>query len=194
MTFKKLKNYIGCITHYNYYVQLSLYTLLSKHTSMSLSSILLWEAVKEYGYNVRKENLDGLEAWNKLKVLLAPCSVSFNWNQDCMTFYNHLISVGVMENYIEENMTKVQWEQDHFLLQHGRIPFKNANSADLSRLFQVAYNAGQFRAEVEKGSYRDTLVEYYESNRLGKIDTYFAKFEDLQVSYELVRSVCELID
>jgi hypothetical protein len=132
------------------------------------NTFLIWEAVKGYGYKMRKQNLDGLASWNNLKLLITPYSQSLEWKPSCLTYYNQLIELGVKENQ-DSDMSITEWEQHHFILQHGRIPFRSANNGDIVRLLQISYNAGQFSAEVERCSYNDKWMRYYDENRLDQI-------------------------
>jgi hypothetical protein len=40
---------------------------------------------------------------------------------------------------------------------------------------QIAYNAGQFRAEKEKNGYNPIRLKYYDDNKLDQLETYITE-------------------
>ena len=62
-------------------------------------------------------------------------------------------------------------ETDHFFIQHFRIPRLN-NPLTVVKILQIAYNAGQFQAEREKGTYPIAVTEFYDKYKFGELATY----------------------
>ena len=141
---------------------------------MNSNIFLLWDMVTKYGYNIRKNSKDGLKGWEALKSIIPILSIE--WSDKSKTFYKDLGDIGVdlSESSEEAKMTKEQWERHHYLLQHGRIIKKNPDG-DLRRLMQIAYNAGQFKCELEKETYNLEQIRYYIINDLNKVTTYINK-------------------
>ncbi len=138
--------------------------------------ITLWDRVINYGYLIRKNSKDGLESWNLLKKLIPEQHIE--WTDKSKKFYKELIDLGVNSNESPEEakMTKPKWERHHYLLQHGRIVEKNPKG-NLIRLLQIAYNSGQFKAELEKQVYPKEQLQYYIINELNKVNTYITDTE-----------------
>jgi len=136
---------------------------------------LLWTEMIQYGYNVRSKGKDGLVAWTNIKVFIPGLKIT--WTEHSKTIYESLLAFGVSptdETYEASGMTKEEWDRDHFLIQHGRI-IKNNLDGTLVRLMQIAYNAGQFRAEREKNSYNPIKLKYYDDNKLDELETYITE-------------------
>ncbi len=155
---------------------------------------VLWRNVRGYGNMVRSEELDGLEYWEILKKVLEPYSMKIQWSATCLTFYNALITIGVIEEHDEKTMRQSEWERHHFLLQHGRIPFKNASNANLIKLLQIAYNDGQFKAEFDRGEYSEEHVVYYQDHWLGDLTTYIDDncIKQISIPDELIDVVAKM--
>lgn len=141
----------------------------------------LFELIKNYGFIIRKNNLDGLASWNELKAFLSTISCEkLEWtieivkNDDDTTFclqnaYNYVHDTLGMKG--EETDPKDEnWEKFHFFLQLVRIP-KN-NKCDLVRLAQIAYNLGQLSAVYDDAVYTIFVKQFYDKNKLDKLRTY----------------------
>lgn len=64
-------------------------------------------------------------------------------------------------------------ESHHFIIQHFRIPKLEKYCLSFVKVLQIAYNIGQARAVFEKENiYGVAFQKYYETHRLGQIDTY----------------------
>ena len=108
----------------------------------------LWSSVIQYGWHVRRSHADGLQKWNDLKKLLdSVVAHDLQWSAQCLEFFDVLVSMGLMES--SAGLSQESWEKHHFFLQLGRIPHRNRDSFSTMRLFQVAYNVGQLRVELE---------------------------------------------
>ena len=126
----------------------------------------LWDIVSEYGYNVRQKNINGLDAWNKIKPLLKSVKYSLDWKNN---FYDDLLMVGVRD-VDKEDMPYNEWQKHHFLIQHGRIVKRNPPS--IMRLMQIAFNSGQFRAVRDSPIYTQEMLDFYDDNKLSDVETY----------------------
>lgn len=137
----------------------------------------LWEITMKYGFNVRNNNLNGLEYWNKLKNILVQYNIELEWIPEAISRYNYMIDEFnikdiEMNDELKDIMSKdidtkkLLWEQTHFFLQHSRIPKNNEKSCNLIRLMQIAYNAGQFYAERKKNAYSQKITNWYDLSHL----------------------------
>lgn len=138
----------------------------------------LWEEIINYGYEIRKNNKDGKVGWDTIKVLIPDLKIT--WLDKPKNFHDKLVELGVNKSETPEEavMSKAQWERHHYLLQHGRI-VKNNEDGNLQRLLQIAYNAGQFKAELEKETYPVEQLKYYIINELNKVTTYIEKIGEI---------------
>jgi hypothetical protein len=140
----------------------------------------LWRKIMDYGYDVNKKNQNGLQMWQPMKEI-----------------YNNTTYLGKVENplflnVVNENilmgsdvteLTDVKivingitldntMEGDHFFIQHFRIPIVSKFNLTLLKLLQIAYNAGQFKAQREKNYYNEKIISFYDANKLDKLETY----------------------
>lgn len=166
--------------------------------------IQLWENIEKHGYNIRKNNLDGLNGWNIIKKELIKNDVMGKWNKKIVGVYGHMkTKLGIKEELCEideedKNIQKKIWEKHHFYLQHARIPVLNFEEPKLYRLMQIAYNAGQLRALFDDPFYTMTIKEYYINNELGKMssymdDKYLNQFEN-SINGEFIQNTDTVLD
>jgi hypothetical protein len=139
----------------------------------------LWNSTMDYGYNVRSKRIDGLKAWNKIKSILEKYNTIIEWSKESIARYDDLtqkvFKIIDEENSEEwDNEKKKKWELEHFFLQHARIIHNNQEppNSNLTRLMQIAYNAGQFNAERDNKSYPDEILNYYDKNNLSSYISY----------------------
>jgi len=149
----------------------------------------LWKETLDYGYNVRRNNLDGLKSWQDVKSKYSNMYIDGYEKGISMKEYFSFIA---KDKYIpgsdKEEHTKSKFkigsdeldntvESHHFYIQHFRIPELEKYKLSVLKLLQIAYNAGQFKAESEKNnlSYKKDFVEFYKTNKLDKIDTFIDK-------------------
>ena len=125
--------------------------------------IVLWNTIIQYGKYVRNNKFNGLDMWNGLKQILNEHIIELQWTSKSLNFYHDIIDLGVIEDKTLLNHN--EWEFHHFFLQHGNIPFKN--NGNNIRLFQIAYNIGQFT--IEKINYEQKWIDYYNNNKLNEI-------------------------
>ena len=137
----------------------------------------LWVLVVEYGHEIRRKNVNGLEAWNKIKPLFEKVSVVGEWKEECcLKYYDEMKEIlGVIED--EKGIDKLVWEKNHFYLQHGRIPYLNQSTPTLTRLMQIAFNDGQLYYEMITSNdpfYTKEWKDYYDTHNLGECKTYMS--------------------
>jgi hypothetical protein len=140
----------------------------------------LFKIVKDYGFLVRKNRLNGLRSWNEIKSLVqngedSRCNWNFSKEQlEEMYFHVHdslnMRGEEMDSGYKEEDENHEDWEKMHFFLQLVRIP-KN-NDCKLLRVCQIGYNLGQLSAEKGDTIYTSEVEEYYNANRLEELGTY----------------------
>ena len=169
----------------------------------------LFNLVKNYGYIVRSNELDGLQSWNEIKsILQSICCKELEWSMNLKTLasephtseplningaYNYIyikLKMKVEDN--EEEKCNPNWEKYHFFLQLARIP-KNNPKGDLVRLCQIAYNLGQLSAVYHDAVYTDDVKRFYKINNLDKMSTYTCTscsidVEDLERIRQLIES------
>jgi hypothetical protein len=152
----------------------------------------LFNTVINYGYYVRLNNLNGLDAWNTIKALINTnqdlntniSSIIGHWNitlningqniSGIHLIYNHLKNEmnlhGDDGDKEEHKLSDEEWQRNHFYLQLARIP-KN-NSCNLVRLLQVAYNIGQLVCEMKQKKFTSEYISFFLMNRLYNINTF----------------------
>jgi hypothetical protein len=138
----------------------------------------LWEEFTNFGYMIRKSDKDGIAGWESIKVLIPTLSVV--WSEKSKTYFDKLVELGVNGAETPEvaTLSKSEWERHHYLIQHGRIIIKNPEG-NLGKLLQIAYNAGQFRAELEKNAYPIDQLKYYIVHDLNKVTSYIEKIDKI---------------
>jgi hypothetical protein len=140
----------------------------------------LWDSFVKYGYEVRHGKKKGYDAWSVVKTPLASidndCKFSI-WNNKSVTYYDLLKNklglngdtiVDANGNETNDVADHLIWEPHHFMLQHGRI-VKN-NKPSLLRLLQIAYNAGQLRAERQSNgdkAFANEQISFYNDSTNG---------------------------
>jgi len=165
----------------------------------------LFEFIKNYGYIVRTNNLDGLASWNEMKAIISTISCnSLAWNINLLNLENK--SIGNSENaynYVHDTLgmlgedtptekSNPNWENFHFFLQLVRIP-KNNPVCELVRLAQIAYNLGQLSAVYDDDIYTENIKRFYTMNNLDKMSTYITS-SSCAVSDEHFQKIRQLID
>jgi hypothetical protein len=141
----------------------------------------LWNSIIKYGERTREGNMNGLERWNLVKELIP--NVKIQWNESAKKIYNDLIKLGVnnSEDWKDSGLSHHNWERQHYLLQHGRIIYKNQEGS-IVRLLQIAYNIGQFKVELNRKLYTEEQMKYYRDNKLDDIWSYIDAF----INYDIV--------
>lgn len=137
----------------------------------------LFEKIIRWGYDTRSKKFDGLKRWNVMKDILSESKVKGSWNPKVKEFFVEMRSTLKIQECKDEfkgsnEDIQREWEKHHFYLQHARIPTLNFSEPTLVRLMQIAYNAGQLRAEWNNDFYNKEKRDFYESNHLDNIHTY----------------------
>lgn len=161
---------------------------------MELSQVnRLWQIIIDYGKNIRLKAKDGLNSWNIIKTHLETISIDINWKDTILNNYDDMIKMGVCE-MDDHNISYIKRELDHFILQHGRIPYRNKLSGSLVRLFQIAYNCGQFKGAIEGGyNYPIKWFEYYIDNKLDTPQSYCDDINLLLINKQITNELIEII-
>jgi len=141
------------------------------------------------GYEVRKNEMDGLEEWNKIKGSLKT-KTKFEWNKKAKEYHKKL------EKYIELDDEKDDvrkpseyYSQHHFYYQLGRIVKRNPDPK-LERLFQIAYNIGQFISVLlnendGKKIYTEEMLDLFNRKKLYNINSYITDEEKEKINDEV---------
>ncbi len=139
----------------------------------------LWTDTFCIGYNVRKNRDDGLQSWQPLKEKYS----RYQLDDDKLISIKDLPAVTYIvdsEDHDNNNVTMTingttlqnTNEVHHFFIQHFRIPRMGNNKLSILKVLQIAYNAGQFACERGKRTYKDDLIAFYVTNKLGDITAY----------------------
>lgn len=145
----------------------------------------LFDTVIEYGYQVRKNDLNGLDEWKKIKPEFSADN-KCEWSIVRLIGDRKVYELGDIYDYVhdklgmkggdedqnDENVDQNDWEKFHFFLQLIRIPRNNDKNCSLLRLMQIAYNLGQLKADYKDSVYTDEVKEFYDLNKLEKLDSY----------------------
>jgi hypothetical protein len=159
---------------------------------------LVWNKTIDYGSYIRKNMLNELENWNILQKLFEKLTNIIEWNDDVIDRYDFMINeLGLVEYEEELNIENKEdrkhvWELQFLYLQHGRIPKNNQISSHILKLFQIAYNVGMLRVEMENpannGIYSDELKDYYYQNKLYTYESYIDKNQIREINYDLLEN------
>jgi hypothetical protein len=133
----------------------------------------IYGAFINYGYNVRKTKKSGYDAWIIIKEKIPEQLVT--WKSSIGNeYYNHLTSNLGIKDVKPVNLDQLgqnDWERNYFLLQHGRI-MRKYPQASLVKIFQIAYNTGQFIAENEREPYSQAILQYFVNKQLNKLSSF----------------------
>lgn len=120
----------------------------------------LFKLILKYGYRVRKNREDGLQAWSQVKPFFAqstqqipPLSPAYQaaWTKVNYQAKSEDDVTITIAGYTFHNMKKDGGvnERDHFIIQLFRIPHLSNYSLSVLKLLQIAYNIGQLYADKE---------------------------------------------
>jgi hypothetical protein len=146
----------------------------------------IWNDFVLFGYKVRSSGENGLEKWVELKKL-------YSWLDTCKCIPTRIDLNGTkIAKIIKEQIKYETYDKthdnirvvikpinrvldntvpnQHFLIQHFRIPIMSNFDVPIIKLFQIAYNIGQMSAEPSK--YTSEEMSYYKLNKLGEFETY----------------------
>lgn len=163
----------------------------------------LWNSIIDYGYNIRKITIltnnyfnIGQKAWQLLKDNFTNYEFEIdNIKKDKLDCINILQKEYIRE-YDDEDHERVKInidniildnkiENEHFFIQHYRIPITSNNKLSVQKLMQIAYNVGQFRATRENNIYDEKIVKYYDDNELDKLKTYITNQDNIKIIKKL---------
>lgn len=140
----------------------------------------IYDAFINYGYNVRTTCKSGYDSWHAIKKYIPEEIIT--WTHIAHKYYADLTTgVYSIEDVQPINLDakgQLRWERNYFLLQHGRI-LKKYPTASLTKLFQIAYNTGQFIADNEIEPYPQTQLGYFVNKQLNKPSS-FVEIDSLQ--------------
>ena len=141
----------------------------------------LWPVFLAIGYQVRVHNLGGQQAWGHCKVWIGekcegfpPVEVTSPTLKRLMEEHYHpagdeeILSTFTLGGLTLNNQVEIE----HFFIQHFRLVHQQHYKLSAMKLLQIAFNAGQFKAEYERGEYNEHLVKFYNENKLGEYETY----------------------
>lgn len=154
--------------------------------SQDLDLLKKWNKIRKLGYKTRKNHRNGLAAWQQPKILYS--QYYFTNYPNGLPLKRSFIDLVHDLNYwysdIDHQDASIQLgnisihntiEVEHFIIQLFRIPKQCNYTLPLTKFLQIAYNIGQIEAviEFEKGTYHESVVHFYNSNKLGYLETYF---------------------
>lgn len=160
----------------------------------------LYDKMVEYGKYTRSNKISGLAQWNKVKPFLSKCGEVCEWKDDVKSYFVDMrstLKIQECENEIKADDDKKRhdlWEKYHFYLQHSKIPTLNFTEGTLTRLMQIAYNAGQLEAEWNDKIYTNELKKYYTENNLKNMDTYMNKANLKKLENSLTDEIIENLE
>lgn len=147
----------------------------------------LWDMIKEIGINTRRNNKNGQVIWNEIKTIIKEQkpSLDLRWRSGAIKFFKKMKKMGITGDDEYDDSTKskydnnrLNWERQHFLIQHGRIInntiIANENP-NLIRLMQIAFNAGQLFVEMNEKLdpfYKHKWVKFYYKMKMNCVLTY----------------------
>lgn len=146
--------------------------------------VTLWAVFVNFGYKVRNGSLDGRAGWQLCKdFLLDRFTQEVAINDQIKTLADQYYKpAGQDENESSFNYLDVQLKNEvevhHFFIQHFRIPHIGNYKLTLLKLFQIAYNVGQFMAECEKNSYEFCIRAFHQQHKLDQLSTFVTSKDD----------------
>ena len=145
----------------------------------------LWTLTFAKGYSIRQNNENGKQLWEELEAKyskypmkiplldnLKALSKSINYQEGDQERHR---AATIKISDITLNNAQSDKNKDHFFIQHFRIPIMNNYDLNVPQLLQIAYNAGQFAVDVERGLHDPKIVEFYRKNKLSNITSYIDK-------------------
>ena len=136
-----------------------------------------------FGFKVRSSKLDGLQEWRDKSGSLNDTEKIGEWKTSRKMIesgdeintlednYNYVHDVLNMKGNDDDDKTnKELWDQCHFFLQLIRIPKKS--SCTTKKIAQIGYNIGQFMTVFISGNYSKDAINYFNINKLGRLESY----------------------
>jgi len=139
-----------------------------------------WYEVYQYGYHIRNyEPHRNVEKWQLYKNTYSAIKDMFRTSKSYKKLFDSInyISTGTDDNECTININGKTYnsglEKFHLLVQLFRIPKLSGFNLPFVKTLQLAYNAGQLQANIDKGEYQMELVEFVKNNKLTEVTTYF---------------------
>jgi hypothetical protein len=139
-----------------------------------------WYEVYHYGYRVRMyEPESGMERWQFYKNLYSSIPDQIQMSSGYKKLFESVKYKPAGIEDVDATVTIAQHEyinnveKFHFLVQLFRIPKLSNFRVPFIKALQIAYNAGQLQALIDKDEYDQELVDFINENRLNEITTYF---------------------
>lgn len=151
----------------------------------------LWEYVVNIGMKTRKEGMDRKTTWRLIEnhyEYFDNAIPKLNWTQHALSRYKIMTAhpFNIVDEKINDDWdyTKIlEWKLNHFFLQHSRIVQRNPYNFQFTKLLQIAYNCGQFKAEEH--NYNVIFKEYYNKNNLCDYRSYIDDTQILKIDKNL---------
>ncbi len=140
-----------------------------------------WNLAYNTGITVRTSKGDGLALWKPLKSFFNNCYLQ-NYNKipvkDNIKKLAEDIDFTYTKNDMDDAIVKIDGKEYknkvelyHFFVQHFRIPLFEKEKLSMTKLMQIAYNAGQFKSARDQGDYKEDekMLDFYESIQYNNI-------------------------
>jgi hypothetical protein len=146
----------------------------------------LWHETYNFGVHVRKNNKDGFVEWGPLKTKYSkyyiannddgiPLLDSFKEFEEKLVYNLEINDLDHLNVVMEINSKIMNNKDHHFFIQHFRIPKMFNYKLTVVKLLQIAYNAGQLKADMDDNRYDGDIISFYTQNSLYDIKTYVAE-------------------
>jgi len=147
---------------------------------MDININKLWQEIINIGYDARKNNKDGLALWQPIKKQYQIYDMKYKINKSFINLtkeinYSHKLSDDDHKNasiIINYTLLDNTIPDEHFIIQHFRIPIMENFNLQLYKLLQIAYNIGQSKALFEMKKYNQDIIDFYIKNKLDILETY----------------------
>jgi len=146
-----------------------------------------WNLAYNTGIAVRASKGDGLALWKPLKSFFNNCYLQ-DYNKipvkEDIKKLAMSIEFASSDDAMEDAIIKIEHKEYkneidfyHFFIQHFRIPLVEKEKLSMTKLMQIAYNAGQFKSARDQGDYKDDekMLDFYDKNDLSNITTFIDK-------------------
>jgi len=143
---------------------------MSSFTQIATSQLAVeFDAVVDFAQQGRASgNWDGLKMWTECKAKF-PDENTHKWTGSILNELYSSVRERILLDLPEHNADGTMNEANHFIIQCLRIPFKNKFT--VRRLMQVAYNIGQFKADLSQ--YEQKYIDEFYALKLDQMETYF---------------------
>ena len=140
----------------------------------------------EYGKKTRSNKENGFDNWQKVKSsysdeikhkrseIIEDLMIKANYKyKDNDQKYSEVTINGInIKNMVDDKLVEV----NHFLVQLFRIPNLSGNEMSELKILQVAYNIGQYQAELYNNTYDEAITSFFVENGMSNIETYIDEY------------------